>query len=262
MQDNKCLENFYNKVLNKGELLILWVGQAGFLIKSSDGTVVAIDLYLTDYGNRIKGFKRISPIFITPEDLKADIYITTHHHFDHFDNDAIPIIIKNSPETMFLANKTCYELLKEIKGEEKNLALLEPEKSVTHFGVKVTAVYADHGQLAPDAVGLLIEIDENCIYVSGDTALRLEKWEEVKEAKPDIAILSINGAFGNLNSAEGAELALFCGAKAVIPCHFYTFAEHGGDPQAFKKEMEEKCPECKVIMMRTAEMILYNKQEG
>lgn len=71
---------------------ICWLGQAGFLLKAPDGTSMVLDPYLTECGERIRGFKRLSPMLIAPEELAVDYYVTSHLHFDHFDYDAIPIV--------------------------------------------------------------------------------------------------------------------------------------------------------------------------
>lgn len=49
---------------------------------------MVLDPYLTECGERIRGFKRLSPMLIAPEELAVDYYVTSHLHFDHFDYDA------------------------------------------------------------------------------------------------------------------------------------------------------------------------------
>ena len=80
---------------------ICWLGQAGFLLKAPDGTSMVLDPYLTECGERIRGFKRLSPMLIAPEELAVDYYVTSHLHFDHFDYDAIPIVAQCTKRTLF-----------------------------------------------------------------------------------------------------------------------------------------------------------------
>ena len=54
---------------------------------------MVLDPYLTECGERIRGFKRLSPMLIAPEELAVDYYVTSHLHFDHFDYDAIISIL-------------------------------------------------------------------------------------------------------------------------------------------------------------------------
>lgn len=94
--------------LRKNEIAIFWLGQAGFIIKDYDENIVVIDPYLTDCGERIRGFKRLTPKLLSPGELEPDIYITTHIHFDHFDFDAVPIV-SSCPWTKFFGPQTCVD---------------------------------------------------------------------------------------------------------------------------------------------------------
>lgn len=94
--------------VREGELALFWLGQAGFLLVDSLGQQLAIDPYLTNCGERIRGFKRISPMMLSPEAFHPEYYITTHTHFDHFDYDAIPVIARNG-KTIFLGPESCQQ---------------------------------------------------------------------------------------------------------------------------------------------------------
>ena len=74
---------------------IFFAGQAGFIIKSSSGQMLAVDLYLSDCVERLEGnvgFKRLLPKMLSPYELKFDAVICTHPHWDHFDVDAVPAV--------------------------------------------------------------------------------------------------------------------------------------------------------------------------
>ncbi|MBF7097787.1 MBL fold metallo-hydrolase [Alkalibacter mobilis] len=238
------------------DIAIFWLGQAGFLIKDNKNTTVVIDPYLSDCGERIRGFKRLSPKLITPQELQADVYITTHNHFDHFDYDTIPIASSNA-KTQFMGPKSCVDLFLEMGIKKEKVNLLAQNKPVAHKGITIQAVFADHGALAPDAIGILLTMKDKKIYIAGDTAYRPDKIQDAIDFEPDVIILSINGKFGNLNPEEGARYANLCNAKIAIPCHFWTFIEHGGDVQSFSEEMEKHAPKCKVKFMCQGEKFIY-----
>ena len=61
-----------------GELVICWLGQAGFYLKDHEGTVFLIDPYFSNCGERIRGFKRLSAQLCGPEDIRPDYYCITH----------------------------------------------------------------------------------------------------------------------------------------------------------------------------------------
>ena len=52
----------------------------------------------------------------------------------------------------------------------------------------------------------------------------------------------INGMFGNLNEAQAAQFFSIAKPKLAVPCHYWNFAEHHGDPGIFKDEMTSKYP--------------------
>ena len=247
-----------NAKIKLNEIAIFWLGQAGFVIKDHFGNMMAIDPYLSDCGERIKGFKRMTPKLIAPGELEPDIYITTHIHFDHFDIDAIPIVAV-CPRTKFYGPKSCVEKYLSLGINKNRVYLLECGTEIMEKEIWIKAVYADHGELAPDAIGLLLIINGIKLYFSGDTAYRPELMKEIINFQPDIAFLSVNGKFGNLDSTEGAKLASHIGAKIVIPCHFWTFIEHGGDPLLFRDEMKQYAPRSIVKFMYQGEMFRYKK---
>jgi L-ascorbate 6-phosphate lactonase len=142
--------------------------------------------------------------------------------------------------------------------KKERVSLLGCGTEITEKNIMIKAVFADHGRLAPEAIGILLNINGIKLYFSGDTAYRPEMIKDVIDFAPDIAILSVNGKFGNLNSEEGAKLASDIGAKIAIPCHYWMFKEHGGDPQLFEEEMKKHSPQCLTKFMCQGEMFRYS----
>lgn len=243
---------------NKDEIAICWLGQAGFLIKDSEGHRVCIDPYLSDYCERLFGFKRIMPKIINPDELAPDVFISTHDHADHFDADAFPLIFSSS-NPAFIGAVSSIEHAKKLGFDTQN-SFPVSEGDVVDLGwCRVTAVYADHGELAPDAVGMVIELEGIKVYYAGDTAYRPDMMGAVRDMQPDIILPPINGAYGNLNSQEAVMLTKDVKAKLVIPCHYWMFAMHRGDPQSFLEEAEKKLADCEYRLMHQGEIIKYKK---
>jgi L-ascorbate 6-phosphate lactonase len=241
--------------IREGELALFWVGQAGFILKDSNDRKLAIDLYLTDCGERLKGFKRISPKILSPTESDPDYYLITHSHFDHLDYDAVPVIA-SCGKTVFCGPASVVEKLRREHIREEQCIIMRPGDIVLFDGIKVTAVSADHGLLAPDALGYLVEMGGHSIYFSGDTAYRPEYNLSVSELKPDIAVVCINGQFGNMDALEGAKTAIEVGARLAIPCHFWTFAEHEGNPKIFIEYLETQGGVCRPRCMCHGEMLV------
>lgn len=219
--------------MKKGELAICWLGQAGFFIKDDQGHTFVLDPYLTNCGERMRGFKRLSPMLLNPSELKPNYYLTTHIHFDHFDFDAIPIVAQNSPQTHFLGPTTCVEQLRAMGIAPERITMVNRGDTFEDKIIKVHGILADHGIMAPDAIGVLLEMGGHRLYFSGDTAFHEDLFRTVAVFAPEVAVMSVNGEFGNMNAQEGAQAALLTGAQAAIPCHFWTFIEHGGHPKTF-----------------------------
>lgn len=250
-----------NTVVAGGELAAFWLGQAGFLLKDEEDRQFVIDPYLTDCGNQIRGFKRLSPMLLEPEELFPNYYLTTHLHFDHFDYDAIQQVAENGSPRMF-GPPSCIRQMHEMGIAPERCAVLEPGASYEEAGFKITAVRADHGAMAPDAIGAVVEMGGHCLYFSGDTAFHPDWCRTIRDQfHPDTAFLSVNGAFGNMDAAEGAQAAGLLGVALAIPCHFWTFTEHGGEPQRFKDLLAE-AGGCRPYCMRQGELLILPATEA
>ena len=234
-----------------GELVICWLGQAGFYLKDQAGTVFLIDPYFSNCGERIRGFKRLSAQLCRPEELRPDYYCITHTHFDHYDVDAVPVFIAQS-DCSFAGPDSCIAALERDGAPRERLRRLNAGATDTFRSLRITAVKADHGDMAPDAIGVLLEMGGHRIYFSGDSAYHADWNAELRGWKPEIACLSINGRFGNMDAVQGAETALELGVRTAIPCHFWTFAEHGGDPGLFCQQLEGSA--CRALPLRQWEI--------
>ena len=233
-----------------GEIAIFWLGQAGFLFKTDTGMQVAVDPYLTDYTERIAGFKRLAP-----QDLDLDILITSHDHPDHFDADAVPLLMANGRARLFGSAQAAGHARK-LGLDSSRISEMKVGDEVEAGPITITAVYADHGELSPDALGVLLTISGKKIYLAADTAYHPEVVRTAKRIGPDLIIVPINGAYGNLNETEAARLAGESGARIAVPCHFWTFAIHRGDPQAFADAIKEHAPGCIAKFLYQGEMFI------
>ena len=242
---------------NEGTCLY-FMGQAGFIIKSKSGKTLAVDLYLSDCGERIEGhvgFKRLLPRILYPQEFIFDYIIATHPHFDHYDIDSMPFLMSN-PHTWLFASFDCKKFVDETALDEKRITYVKPSDSCQAGDFSLHFINCDHGTLAPDAVGVIIEVDGKRIMVAGDTCLRLDRKAEYLSKGPiDIMIAPINGAYGNLNENDCVELSMALRPKLTIPCHYGLFATHKGLPGLFMEIMAEKCPNQKYLLMTMGESI-------
>lgn len=245
-----------------GKTELLFMGQAGFVVKSASGTTLGIDLYLSDCVERCDGFKRLCPPVAAPQDLVLDGLIATHAHWDHFDVDALPLLMEH-PKTRLYASVGCEGLVRKLRVSQARTAFVRPWDRISLKDIDILFIPCDHGASAPDAVGALVQVDGFRIYIAGDTRLHQEWAEQWNATGPiDIAILPINGAFGNMNEQDAVTFCSLLQPKLVIPCHYWTFAEHHGDPGLFQELMGLQCPKQQYLLMAPGEYCSLPYQKG
>lgn len=232
---------------------ILSTGQAGFIIKSKTGKTIGIDLYLSDCVERVEpdhvGYKRLLPKIINPSELLLDVLICTHFHRDHYDVDSVPLLMNNE-KTILLCALDCFDDAKELD----RTVFVKPGSNFENNDFKIHFINCDHGDGAPLAVGVIIEVDGIRILEVGDTCLRLDRKEEyLSFGSIDVLIAPINGMYGNLNYSECATLASALNPKLTIPCHYGMFASHHGDVGLFHEIMDKEYPNLKYLIMSQGE---------
>ena len=94
------LTRFRQTVPDRDEIAVFWLGQAGFLIRTSSGHTIAIDPYFSDYVMHSIpeagiGFKRLSPPPCEAGDIPFDALLISHEHGDHFDQESIGTLMEN-----------------------------------------------------------------------------------------------------------------------------------------------------------------------
>lgn len=246
--------------VNAGELAIYWLCQAGFAFKDSSNEVVYIDPYFSDVVERVVGFKRMMACPMLAEDANANLIVCTHEHLDHMDTDALPVLAQN-PKTEFAGPIECLKEFSKLGIPDERCHLLEEGKSLTLGGVEINAVYADHGELAPDALGIVLNFGGTKIYHTGDTAYRPDEFAPAIKMQPDVLIPCINGAFGNMDAQEAAQMTGLVNPKAVIPSHFWMFVEQNGQPALFLDRCKELAPKTQAILMKPGEELLFKKSQ-
>ena len=241
-----------------GQTALFSAGQAGYILKSASGQLLGIDLYLSDCVERLEGhigFKRLLPKLLSPFDIEWDCLIATHPHFDHFDFDSVPELMSNH-RTQLFASVKCEELVKRLGMTGERITYVAPGDHHICGDFRLHFVSCDHGTGAPDAVGVIVEVDGRRIFEAGDTCLRLDRADEyLSFGGLDVMIAPINGAYGNLNEEECALLAARLSPELTVPCHYGMFASHGGNPGVFMEQMKKNCPELAYTIMAQGEAI-------
>jgi L-ascorbate 6-phosphate lactonase len=259
----RLVERIRQTQVAPGSLAIFWISQAGFVYKTADDKIIYVDPYLTDsvgrqFGHLMYGFKRLTPTLIEPEEVEADLILTTHEHGDHFDIDLMPVLA-GKPQIRFAGAPDCEQRILAAGIPVDRYAVFHAGERLDFDGFSITGVYADHGELAPDALGVLLQFGGITVWQVGDSAYRPDKWQEIFRLDIDILIPPINGAFGNLDGVEAARLAADAEARVAIPCHFWMFAEHNGNPAQFLEACKTLAPQVRPHLMSQGELLMYRK---
>lgn len=247
--------------VSESEIGLIWLGQASFIIKTHEGTLIAIDPYLSNCCNRLLkqhgfGFKRLMPAPITDREIIFDYILISHDHPDHLDNDCIFNLCDNDKTVVYASEISTRRAVQEFGVPAEKIHCVKPGDEIQLAGYQVLIADADHAEAdAPDAVGFIFDFGFTKLYYAGDTSLNREKLTIAKREQPDVALLPINGAFNGMNETEAAIFAGEIGAKMVIPYHFWMFAMHLGEPVKFEPAMEQYAPNAKPYLMSQCEII-------
>lgn len=177
--------------------------QSGVIIESSDGFKLAIDI-----ANK-------TPIEEL-ENLKADAFIVSHIHGDHF---SLPHINALQPETVYLNNECKAQV------NEPSLTINTIRSGDTiqiADGTEIQVFSVDHGPNASaplaENFGFLINVDSHKIYFAGD--MFYESGIDVSNLEADYVLIPVGG-FYTFGPDEAIDfLKKFKSIKKVIPIHY------------------------------------------
>lgn len=213
-----------------GNVLIEWLGHAGFLLKGQ-GRNIFIDPY------------------VIPDDLDpgddADIILLTHEHFDHCNPESIRQLRGSMTTTLIPENMSL-----KFRGDARRIIegdVLEGSLAIKGVNIEVVPAYNLEKPNHPrgDGVGYIVELDGIRIYHAGDTDLI----PEMKDINADVVLLPISEAY-TMSEEEAAEAAVMIGPKVAIPMHYGCVEGTEADPQRFKELVNEKAPGIEVIILQ------------
>jgi L-ascorbate 6-phosphate lactonase len=207
-------------------LAIWFFGQNGFILKAGQGPLIGIDLYLSDSCARLFAHlpyrvDRQLPIFVEPEDLDIDVFITTHSHDDHADPETISRFARKS-HAQFVGPWESVEKYKNCGVRESACRLLHPNQAIQFDGpATITGTFAlptDNTDL--NHIGVLIGFANGItFYDTGDTGY-CELLHSLVPRNVDLCAICINGGFHNLDPLQAAHIVRAINPAVVIPCHY------------------------------------------
>ncbi len=246
---------------NNQKLLIWWLGQSGFLIKSRN-TAFVIDPYLStaleeatkDMGPEIRHI-RMMPVPVIPEQIRCLDYIfCTHDHGDHYDPESVRLLKKGNPSAKIVVPLALRPSLIRDGFPEEDIIIAGTEMVCQCGKLEVKAIAGKHNEFDYSKacgfpyVGFVIRVEGVCIYHSGDTILYEGLSEALRKEAIDLGMMAINGydderiraGFqSNCTYREAAGLAKGAGIKWMVPCHYGMFTANTEQVEKYVNYMNE-----------------------
>ena len=209
---------------------LLWLGQAGFRIKSPNGKMILIDPWIT-------GGPKTPPMY--KNDLTAigsiDLLLVTHAHVDLI-GDAPAIAKMNNTKLYGPADMVTPLITLGILPADLGHRFNKTGRVTPLPGIKVTAVQAEHSSLlvwknpatdkmeshpAGEAMGYIIELENGFkIWHMGDTGLFSDMKFIADHYKPDLVLIPIGGNFTMAPDDAAFALRTWVKPKMVVPMHY------------------------------------------
>ena len=187
----------------------------------------------------------IDPFKINQDFNDADLIFITHSHFDHYSEEDI-LKVKKQSTKIILTNDIVDNAIR-LGFDRDNILVVEPNKDYEIDNIEFSTIpaYNINKQFHPRVnnwVGYIIDLDNIKYYIAGDTDIT----EENKNVKCDVAFIPIGGTY-TVTYKEAAELTNIIKPKIVVPIHYGSIVGNKEDAIKFKELLEEDI-EC-VIMI-------------
>ena len=190
---------------------------------------------------KIKAGEKIiysDPFRIKEESNDADMIIITHSHYDHFSEEDIDKVKKQS--TKILITQDLLERTLALGFEKENIVVVVPNNvyEISDIQISTIPAYNTNKQFHPKEnnwVGYLLNIENQTIYIAGDTDIT----EENKKIKCDRALVPVGGTY-TMTYKEAAELINIIDPKIAIPMHYAEIVGERQEGLKFKELVNPK----------------------
>mgnify|MGYP001365062937 CR=1 FL=1 len=220
--------------LSASEAALWWLGQAGYIIRSAELTMV-IDPYLSDSAaDGTPGLSRLYPPPVDPAALQADVYIVTHDHLDHLDPHTLSPY-RHKESTWFVAPRQAARKLVSLGIPESRITIVHAGESWRYRNVEITGVFAlPTGADVLDTTGYCIRFNNGrSVYHTSDTEFHPLVVAAAPQ-QPELMLVPINGKWGNPTPDKAALFAHALQPRFVMPNHYDLMALNAENPDTFQ----------------------------
>ena len=248
-------------------LAVWYFGQNGFMVKSSAGPLIGIDLYLSNscasaFPDLPFRLDRQLPIFVEPEDLDIDVFLTTHSHQDHADPETIRRVGKR-PGIIFVGPYDSLRIYEACGIEGRCCRLLHPGETLEAGDATVQATFAlptDRTDL--NHMGVLLAFRNGItFYNTGDTA-----WAEglpgLLPTNMDVCTVCMNGGFHNLGPMQAAAIVLAVHPRVAIPCHYDMMVNNVHSPEMLRVALDLLGSKAEFTTLKYYEPWVYRRPQN
>jgi L-ascorbate 6-phosphate lactonase len=257
-----------------GGVTLTWLGQAGFLLRAGQVSVL-VDAFLSPREGR-----RVPPPLDPATLTDVDLVLCTHEHLDHLDGPTVAAVAAASPRARVVVPLAVVDQAVAAGVPAGRVVGAVANEVLDGLAVPVWPVPACHGVDVADAynfghvlsggqtryLGYVIELGGARVYHAGDTLW----WPGLETALRDLGVhlmlLPINGRdpvreaanlVGNLDHREAALLAHAAGADLLVPMHWDMFATNRGFPDHLVAVVERLDLEVAVLVPRLMRPFRY-----
>lgn len=220
-----CDKLYYMKTVESVD--IQWLGHASVKLVNSDDKVVYID----PWSDVMSG-----------EEEDADIIVSTHDHFDHFDKKAIQSL-KKRDTVLVCTEDSIDDAPQEIKSK-----VIKPGTSVNAKKTRFKGVQAYNVDKfrEPDVpfhpkgfcTGVVFKLDGIKFYHASDTD-PIDEMEKLAEEDIDVAFMPVGGKY-TMDQEEAIEAINMVEPDQVVPIHFGTVEGTTADVEKFREDVREE----------------------
>ena len=188
-------------------------------------------------------FKFEKIIYVDPFKLKAeykdaDIILITHEHFDHYSEEDIEKVKKET--TKIVITQDLKQRVKSYGFKEENIIVVKPNETyeVEKIKIETLPAYNVGKKFHPKEngwVGYIIENEGKKYYIAGDTDIT----EENQKIKCDIALVPVGGTY-TMDYKEAATLVNIIKPKIAIPIHYGSIIGTVEDAENFLKLLSDE----------------------
>ena len=253
------MQEIKTKAVPHGSVAIWWIGQAGYVFKTSTGKVIFYDAYLSNWAAEQLDpeFPRRYPTPIEPVDIECDYMIITHDHADHLDPGTIGPL-PNKENVIFIAPHLCRKPLEALGVPSANIHVVDvgEAKRFPDFEIRATFCVPNE-ECVIDSIGCLLTFPgAGKLYLTGDSGYT-PFLHYIKDYAPDVILACINGRFGNMSAKDAAVLTAALEPKLAIPNHYDLFPLNLADPEEFRRELTQVAPAIPCRVLELGECLIW-----